>query len=126
MSWVCRLVDVTGFEGTDFARLAPGSLYFAPWLLERSSLSNQYRRDWAGKRPPLVLVVPGYGGHCLDQEWWPYMPGRDHDGWEITGDPPQITASPSLGIGKDVNGRWAYHGWLRDGFLSDDIEGRTY
>lgn len=40
-------------------------------------------------------------------------------GWDRTGEPPLITARPSIDSG-------CYHGWLTDGELSDDLEGRTY
>jgi hypothetical protein len=86
-------------------------------------LSLEYKRDWKGKRDPIVLVIPGYGGYCLDYAYWPDQGGH---GWTITGEVPNITASPSLGIGRDDQGSWCYHGWLRNGVLSDDIEGRKY
>ena len=46
-------------------------------------------------------------------------PGEIH-GWSVTGEPPRITAHPSINAVGD------YHGWLVDGVLSDDVEGRTY
>lgn len=46
-------------------------------------------------------------------------------GWDITGDIPKITARPSiLSHANGVHGE--YHGWLTDGVLSNDLEGRTY
>jgi hypothetical protein len=32
----------------------------------------------------------------------------------------------SLGIGQRPEGGWLYHGWLKAGVLSDDLDGRTY
>ncbi len=112
-------------------RLPVGAMYFAPWLLARQSgLSRQYLRDWMGKRAPIVLCLPGAGLHCLDREWYPYAAGHEeddvHDGWTITGEAPLLTASPSLGIGQRPEGGWLYHGWLKAGVLSDDLDGRTY
>lgn len=40
--------------------------------------------------------------------------------WTRTGEPPNITAYPS------INHTGRYHGWLKDGVLSDDIEGRKF
>jgi len=38
-------------------------------------------------------------------------------GWTRTGTPPDLTVTPSIGIGRDEKGQWQYHGWLRDGYL---------
>lgn len=43
----------------------------------------------------------------------------DGPGWERSGTPPLITARPSILTRQ-------YHGWLTDGVLSDDLDGRTY
>jgi hypothetical protein len=120
MPWTCRFVESP--LGED--KKTPGVLYYAPWLLERgSTFSLEYERDWRGKRPPICLVIPDYGPVCLDRAYYP--PQGSH-GWTITGEVPRITAHPSLGIGQRNDGKWFYHGWLKDGVLSDDIEGRTF
>lgn len=52
-------------------------------------------------------------------EWIIDGPASNGPGWQRTGIPPRITAQPSiLSPG--------YHGWLTDGVLSDDLEGREY
>jgi hypothetical protein len=59
----------------------------------------------------LVLRTPG-GDWIID---YPCEGGK---GWERTGEPPNITANPSIGIGMNDQGqKWKYHGWLRDGYL---------
>ena len=53
--------------------------------------------------------------------------GRMSDGspgWNITGEMPDITARPS--INSTYPPRKGYHGWLTNGVLSEDLEGRTY
>ena len=40
--------------------------------------------------------------------------------WTRTGEPPRVTAYPS------INHQGKYHGWLKDGVLTDDCEGRTF
>lgn len=40
--------------------------------------------------------------------------------WMRTGEPPNITANPS------INHVGRYHGWLKDGVLTDDCEGRVF
>ena len=81
------------------------------------SISNWPNQDGT---PNWVLCLPN-GGH-----WHIY--GRMADGspgWDVTGELPNITARPS--ILAHANGvHEEYHGWLTDGVLSDDIEGRTY
>lgn len=98
--------------------LAPGDCWWAPWLT--LSLSPEYERDWKGKRAPLVI-------HCPDGSDW-LVDGiasnlKGH-GWTVTGEFPNITAKPS--IGKGPEGKWTYHGWLTNGVLSNDIDGKTY
>jgi hypothetical protein len=77
-------------------------------------VSAEYERDWAGKRPPMIVKLPGGEEWCID------MPCRGGPGWTITGEPPRVTISPSI----NVPGR--YHGWIRDGVLTDDCEGRSF
>jgi hypothetical protein len=79
--------------------------------------SPNYYADWAGKRLPLTIVMPGGTMWCPDicPDW-----GTNVDvGWKVTGEVPLLTAYPSIG-------KPDYHGWLKDGVLSDDLEGRTY
>lgn len=75
-------------------------------------------------------IEPGDGwtgpdGLCLmlrlpdGTDWMIDGPTRSGGGWSRTGTPPQITANPSIAAP-------GYHGWLRDGVLSDDLEGRSY
>ncbi len=53
--------------------------------------------------------------------------GKSTDGtyWTVTGEAPMLTARPSINCLTDEVGI-GYHGWLTDGVLSDDLEGRTY
>jgi hypothetical protein len=98
-----------------------GDMYPAPWLLKgpESSrsywVSHQYERDWADKRPPLVVRLPGNIDFCIDQGML-----KTRDGWLVTGTAPNITLSPSI----NVSG--LYHGWIKDGVITDDCEGRKY
>lgn len=87
-------------------RAAPtGAMWDAPWLAE----------FWHGSDGRcLMLRLPD--GH----DWTIDGPSRnDGTGWTRTGTPPKITARPSI---LSPN----YHGWLTDGVLSDDLDGRSY
>jgi hypothetical protein len=132
MAWPCYLVEKTatgtwrridtGEEYPGASHLPPGAMRSLPDMVEgkhadhyrQHLLSDHYLRDWAGKRPPIIVWLPGNG-------WWNIdMKSSDGgEGWQVTGEPPNLTASPSI-LTED------YHGWLRDGVLSDDLEGRTY
>jgi hypothetical protein len=101
-------------------------MYPAPWLLEdgymgcsaREKLSPSY---WAerSQRPPLVVRLPGPVDFCIDER--AYKDGQHYgDGWTVTGEGSAMTLSPSINIGG------IYHGWIRDGVITDDCEGRVY
>lgn len=130
MPWQCRLIEDPfrpGGPGGKGVRI--GDMWYSPWKTTddcppaiRADLSDEYRRDWAGKRPPLVVVVPalshaGYRLIPIDEHYT--RPGETH-GWAVTGEPPDITCSPSI----NAIGDW--HGFLANGVLSDDVEGRRY
>jgi hypothetical protein len=76
-------------------------------------------RDWVWV--VLIPFGPPEMPWCI---WSPDMrPSRDDDsGWTVTNaeDPARMTVSPSILI---VD---RYHGWIRDGEITDDCEGRTY
>ena len=102
-----------------------GEMWFAPWLLDDphphvgDELSPNYLRDWKGKRPPLIVRLPGVCDFLVDGRAW--RDGKSYgDGWVVTGTPPLITVSPSINVGG------IYHGYIRDGIITPDVEGRTY
>ena len=70
----------------------PGAMWDATWMPRKAS-DGRY----------LVLKTPG-GDWAIDG------PSSNGNGWTRTGEPPNITANPSILAGK-------YHGWLRDGRL---------
>lgn len=107
-------------EGRLFAEdeLPVGAMYYDTNF---GFTATQYERDWRGKRPPLRVKLPTTGGNG---GWFsPDQPATDNAegrGWEVTGQAPNITLSPSINIVGD------YHGWLQNGVISDDLEGRIY
>lgn len=76
-------------------------------------LSIHYWRDWADKRPPIEIVCPDGAVWCIDRK------SSNGDGWQVTGEWPNITANPSIDTGD-------YHGFLRDGEFTPDISGKTW
>ena len=110
MSWTCFMARLD-------QRHQPGAMWFAepddPFISQY--LSPEYQRDHAGRRAPLMVTLPNREVMCLDI----CFSGKTN-GWTVTGTAPNVTVSPSI----HAAGR--YHGWLRDGVLSDDVEGRTF
>ncbi len=89
------------------------------WYANHYKLSSEYVLDRFSKRRPLVVAVPfvnqyGHGvvEFCIDSIPTTNAPGDDR-GWTVTGEAPNITVSPSI----NMIGIW--HGWLRDGVLSE-------
>jgi len=95
----------------------PGMGWFNEWYVDRDLgkdfLSPHYYRDWAGKRPPIELVCPNGEIWCIDRM------SSNGSGWQVTGTWPNITCSPSI-IAAD------YHGWLRNGEFTPDIDGKSW
>lgn len=59
------------------------------------------------------LVVKTPGG-----EWMIDSKAQDGKGWTRNGEPPNLTVTPSIGIGAEGKGQpWKYHGFLTYGYL---------
>lgn len=125
MSWPLRMVPAPGDEpgGTPWKELRVGDMWFAPYLLEHPEGSifrpavKYFQRN--GHRPPLVVRLPGPVDWCVDGP--PWRDGKPTgDGWDVTGEPPTITVSPSINIGG------IYHGYIQGGVITDDCEGRQF
>jgi hypothetical protein len=102
-------------------RTAPvGAAWYFPWKRESGFVSLEYKRDWEGKREPIsVKLPPGepWNEWCIDG------PANNKEpGWVVTGslEEGNLTASPSI-----AHGKW-YHGFLQNGILTEDVEGRTF
>lgn len=81
----------------------PGAMWQATW--------------WTETEEYLILRLPN--GH----DWAIDGPSTSGGGWTRTGVAPIITARPSIWSRTEPSG---YHGWLTDGVLSDDLDGRSY
>ncbi len=96
-----------------------GACWFEDMYLKHPSLSPKYRRDHAGKRLPIVVMLPDRTCWCVDT-----LARNDGgyygDGWTVTGELPRISVSPSI----HIPGR--YHGFIQDGVITDDMENRKY
>lgn len=95
-------------EETTLRDAPPGAMWDAFWM-------KSYRGQLPIPEDGLYLMVRVPGEH----EWYVDGPASNGPGWTRTGTVPNITARPSIGSPN-------YHGWLTDGVLSDDLEGRKY
>lgn len=117
MSWPLKLVDE---PGTNI-----GDCWYAPSMVEEYKnyylkfLSIEYMTQWFDKRAPIIIWLPPGLGFCIDEGYHDHNRWNEH-GWTVTGELPNITVHPS------INCVGIYHGWIRDGILTDDCEGRKF
>ena len=121
--WPSRCACGHAFEPGDEWQLFHRDLYARRDTGEQTTLSEaphgaMWYADWFSdyKGPDghtLVVKTPG-GDWIVDMP-----PGGKGRPWTRTGAPPDVTATPSIAIGRDPpgDGPWKYHGWLRDGYL---------
>lgn len=112
MSWQCFMVKFSPqggnwFELADgttvnFSDLAPGAMW---WEDEDLVVKLPSNTDWNIDRGARINAT--IGNARVPQ-------------WSRIGTPPMVTAMPS------INHMGQYHGWLKDGVLSDDVEGRVF
>jgi hypothetical protein len=128
MPFICKLVDIELIR-SEGGVLLPGYMWYAPWYIENrckpSILSKEYYRDWYGKRPPLIVVLPSGTHFMVDKRFSNTLNSNRASGWKVTGNAPNISVTPSIHYIYDEF-REGYHGWLSDGMLGDDLEGREY
>ncbi len=84
----------------------PGAMWWAPWLAGEWG-GEAYRTSRAGQ-PHLIVKTPA-------GEWDVDGPSSNNNaaGWTRTGEPPLVTARPSIGIGEPFR----FHAYLTDGVL---------
>ncbi len=113
MTWKCRMIDAT----TGWPHEAKiGDCWYRAFTGD--VIEENFSPDYvANRRPkgilPLWVQLPD-GPMCLDLRY------NAPQGWTVSGTPPNITVSPSINV------IGYYHGWIRNGEISNDIEGRTY
>ena len=92
------------FRGDAVGQVPVGAM---AWLAHKPGNEHMLPVDQHGAtQQHLAVVTPG-GTWCID------CPATNSkQGWTRTGEPPKVTATPSIQCGP-------YHGWLRDGMLTD-------
>lgn len=82
----------------------PGAMWHAYWL-------DRVGANRAPDGKNLIAICPD------GSEWWIDGPASNGPGWTRTGTPPNVTCSPSILVP-------GYHGFLRDGVFTGDVDGR--
>jgi hypothetical protein len=103
---------------TDYDRRQSVGWYWPRAFARDERLSEQYHNVTSKERPPLLVFLPGTCLFCVDGMCW--SDGNYYGGWQVTGTPPLITVDPSINL------QGIYHGWIQNGVISDDCEGRQY
>ena len=109
-SWQVNTQRLFVARGTKEAAQYDGKLF----IPSEAPLGAMWDADWYETKGPdgRCIVVKTPGG-----EWIVDYPCRDGKGWQRTGEPPELTARPSIGIGGEPGRGWKYHGFLTDGYL---------
>lgn len=89
-----------------WSQLDPGAMWLEDGELVCKIPGGSAGSEWQVDRGRLMNADPERAGKKRLPEW------------TRTGEPPNITVSPS------INYMGFYHGWLCEGVLSDDCEGR--
>jgi hypothetical protein len=105
-----------------------GVTIIMPWIcsvVKNSKQANEPGHMWQADNSHWLVVLPNGGLHDINAVF------SDGSSWNVTGDAPKLTVSPSIrryDIPDGKGGVWkkGWHGWITDGIMSDDCEGRTY
>jgi hypothetical protein len=89
----------------EFKDLPPGAMWHS---------SEQPVDSFYAKCNSIMVVLPG-------KTIWPMNEvTREGARWEVSGEIPNVTSSPS------INYVGIYHGWVQNGVVTDDCEGRKF
>jgi hypothetical protein len=139
MSWNCRMI--TYGKETTSKTMQIGDMFYAPtkeemeaddalpedqqkglwWIWAKAKDSKLCDYYWANNshRRPLLVYLPGNLLFCVD--CGTVADGvYSKSGWTVTGVPPHITVYPSINV------KGIYHGYLTNGVIGDECEGRKY
>ena len=92
-------------------------------FIKEHCVSKIYMEKVFPQRAPIVICLPN-GSH-----WSPDSKASNGDGWNVTGGPHNWTAMPSIYANqgrKQTPDYLEYHGWLKNGELTDDLSRITY
>lgn len=151
MAWECKLLDIVGTkhikydppkengvagetmlvnsQGNEyrFKELPIGTMFFVPkdadttewpWHYAAPKRVSDYYHQHNSHRDLLFVILPGNNLFLVDGKCW--RGSELYGGWTVHGEAPLITVQPSI----NING--FYHGYLTNGIIGDDVEGRHF
>ena len=79
-------------------------------------------------RPPIAVVLPDGYHFIIDGAYWSRdRPNPNRDGWHVMLSSPPVVGKPLLvTLSPSINIVGSYHGWIQNGTISDDCEGRKF
>lgn len=121
MPWTCQMVELAERdmvrEVDGWRPVRAGDMWWAD--PERDNDHElQLAPEHAGKRP-LLVRLPGLCDFAVYGPTWKEG-GPGPNGWRVEGEPPNLLISPSINL------VGVYHGYIQNGVISDDCEGRRY
>lgn len=114
--WKCEMVekrDLKFFKDgkeIEWSKLPVGSMWFSH---SRPKISQE-KPILDDPEPLLSVRLPGLIDWCIDR------PGSQDSRWTRTGNPPDISTQPS------INFVGLYHGYISEGYVTDDYDGRKF
>lgn len=132
MTWRLREYPFPFTVGDGIMRRKPGEFWRIPlkWKLPLDTEERTYGDVWEPFFSPeykllgldydVVIKLPGGTDFRISHASSESIKAGHPKGWLIVGELPNITVEPSINV------IGYYHGWIRGGELSDDIEGRQY
>lgn len=109
MAWQCVMYEIRPMGEMELDRCAFRLLGSSdPYVPFKDLPVGAMYIDWDDL---LCVKLPGGPEWIIDR----------HDRkWTRTGEPPNVTVTPS------INHQGVYHGWLTNGALTDDVDGRVF
>lgn len=147
MSWPIRFIEMPTNPAQDGYNLKIGDCFYYQdpgpeydwaadalnlrwfrFFCKEDRLSENYKQQHRATRPPILVYLPGCSLFCVDGACWSSVPKPDgqgsvveyYGGWTVSGTPQLLTVSPS------INCVGIYHGFIQNGVITDDCEGRKY
>ncbi len=116
MPWPIRMTTHDEFIRVYDEQGAHATIGMAFEFPSKRPKSPDYKAHRDGKPVVMVILPPGGadGKFVVD---WIY---GENQAWVCSGEWPNVTITPS------INCPGSYHGWIRDGVITDDCEGRTF
>lgn len=119
MSWRLNLLK-DNFNGYGLPKEPKvGDCWYFPFTGEKR-IGSTYHTKYADKRQLIAIWMPGEWVWVPDSMAYSTELGYHGNGWKVEGLLPLITCSPS------INAFGTYHGFVIDGSITDDCEGRKF